>query len=61
MSDASPTTAAADTTSTTSATDSSLAGYLREHPRMMGVLFTTCLLLSQTAPAAAAFSGCRGP
>jgi hypothetical protein len=31
----------------------SVADYLAEHPKMAGVLFTTLLLLSQAAPAAA--------
>lgn len=33
--------------------DSDIASYLREHPRLMGVLFTTMLLLSQAGTAAA--------
>ncbi len=33
--------------------DSTVAAYLREHPRMMGVLFTTMVLLSQMGSAAA--------
>ena len=35
---------------------SELAEYLREHPRMMGVLFTMFLLLSQAGSVAAANS-----
>jgi len=31
----------------------SVAEYVAEHPKMAGVLFTTLLLLTQTAPAAA--------
>ena len=31
-----------------------LPAYLAEHPRMMGVLFTICLLLSQAGNVAAA-------
>lgn len=33
--------------------DSDIASHLREHPRLMGVLFTTMLLLSQAGTAAA--------
>lgn len=34
--------------------DTDIKGFLREHPRMMGVLFTTMLLLSQSGSALAA-------
>lgn len=33
--------------------DSTLATYVKENPRLMGVLFTTMLLLSQAGSAAA--------
>lgn len=33
--------------------DTKLAAYLKENPRLMGVLFTTVLLLSQAGTAAA--------
>jgi hypothetical protein len=35
----------------------SIATYLKNHPRMMGVLFTAMLLLSQAGSAAAANNG----
>lgn len=35
--------------------DSDIASYLREHPRLMGVLFTTMLLLSQAGTVSAGF------
>ncbi|WP_255767389.1 DUF7503 family protein [Haladaptatus halobius] len=35
----------------------SLTAYLAENPRMAGVLFTICLLLTQTGNAAAACGG----
>ncbi|WP_274380512.1 DUF7503 family protein [Halorussus amylolyticus] len=39
-----------------------LTEYLAENPRMMGVLFTMLLLLSQAGNGAAAFApGCAGP
>jgi len=42
--------------------DSDIAAYLAEHPRMTGVLFTTLLLLTQAQAAmAAATSGNAGP
>lgn len=34
-----------------------LVRYLEQHPRMMGVLFTICLLLAQASPALAG-DGC---
>ncbi len=34
-----------------------LTAYLAENPRMVGVLFTICLLLTQTGSAAAACGG----
>lgn len=34
--------------------DGNVAEFLREHPRLMGVLFTTMLLLSQSGSALAA-------
>lgn len=37
-----------------------LVQYLEQHPRMMGVLFTTCLLLTQAAPVIAG-DGCDCP
>jgi len=33
--------------------DTTIADYLREHPRMMGVLFTMTVLLTQVGPVAA--------
>ena len=42
--------------------DSDLTTYLAENPRMMGVLFTMLLLLSQAGNAAGALAGsCYGP
>ena len=42
--------------------DSQIAAYLAEHPKMTGVLFTTLLLLTQAQTAmAGASSGCAGP
>ena len=42
--------------------DSNLTSYLAENPRMMGVLFTMLLLLSQAGNAAGAFAAsCYGP
>jgi hypothetical protein len=42
--------------------DSEIAAYLAEHPKMTGVLFTTLLVLSQAQAAmAAATSGNAGP
>jgi hypothetical protein len=38
-------------------TTSGLASYLKEHPRMMGVLFTLTLLLSQAGTVAAGNAG----
>jgi hypothetical protein len=40
--------------------DSTLATYLKENPRMTGVLFTITLLLAQAGNAAAA-AGCSNP
>ena len=34
-------------------TDSEIASYLKDHPRMMGALFTLVLLLSQAGTVAA--------
>jgi len=34
--------------------DTDIASYLREHPRMMGVLFTLTVLLTQVGSVAAA-------
>ncbi|MFC5369096.1 DUF7503 family protein [Salinirubrum litoreum] len=42
--------------------DNTIAAYLRENPRLMGVLFTMCLLLAQAGPVAANNSvGLGGP
>ena len=42
--------------------DNDIAAYLAEHPRMIGVLFTMVLLLSQAGGAAgAAAVACSGP
>jgi len=42
--------------------DSEIAAYLAEHPKMTGVLFTTLLALSQAQAAAASHgSTCGGP
>ncbi|MGM0591720.1 MAG: DUF7503 family protein [Halobacteriota archaeon] len=39
-----------------------LASYLRDHPRMMGVLFTLTLILSQAGTVAAGNCSCiKGP
>jgi hypothetical protein len=38
-------------------TTSGLASYLKEHPRMMGVLFTMVLLLSQAGTVVAGNNG----
>ncbi|MFB6303281.1 MAG: hypothetical protein ABEH78_10540 [Haloferacaceae archaeon] len=38
-------------------TTSGLASYLKDHPRMMGVLFTLTLLLSQAGTAVAGNAG----
>lgn len=40
--------------------ESKIASYLAEHPRMAGVLFTVLLLLSQTGTVAAN-GGCTQP
>lgn len=37
--------------------DNSLAQYVAQHPKMMGVLFTICLLLAQAGPVIAT-DGC---
>ncbi|WP_255167575.1 DUF7503 family protein [Natrononativus amylolyticus] len=37
--------------------NTSLRSYLAEHPRLMGVLFTICLLLSQAGTVAAGNNG----
>lgn len=41
---------------------SSMAQFLREHPRMMGVLFTVAVLLTQATPvlAGSSCSTCSG-
>ncbi|WP_275897453.1 hypothetical protein [Halorussus sp. MSC15.2] len=42
--------------------DTNVTSYLAENPRMMGVLFTMLLLLSQAGNAAGAFAvSCYGP
>jgi hypothetical protein len=38
-----------------------MAAYLKEHPRMTGVLFTILLLLTQAGSVAAAGSSYAGP
>jgi len=38
----------------TEATDASMASFLKDHPRMTGVLFTALLLLSEAGAVAAA-------
>lgn len=38
-----------------------LQAYLEEHPRMIGVLFTALLLLSQAGNAAASWATVSGP
>jgi hypothetical protein len=38
-----------------------LQAYLEEHPRMIGVLFTALLLLSQAGSVAASHSSVAGP
>jgi hypothetical protein len=40
---------------------SGLASYLKEHPRLMGALFTMVLLLSQAGSAAAGGGATAGP
>jgi hypothetical protein len=40
---------------------SGLASYLKEHPRMMGALFTMALLLSQAGTVAASNGATSGP
>lgn len=40
---------------------SSMKAYLADHPRMIGVLFTMTLLLSQAGPVAAGGSNIAGP
>ncbi|WP_255479228.1 hypothetical protein [Natronomonas sp. LN261] len=37
--------------------DTDIAAYLREHPRMMGVLFTLTVLLTQVGSVAATANG----
>ena len=37
--------------------NSSVTAYLAEHPRLMGALFTICLLLSQAGTVAAGNNG----
>lgn len=41
--------------------DDNLKAYLAEHPRMIGVLFTLLLLLSQAGNAAASWATVAGP
>jgi hypothetical protein len=42
--------------------DNTIATYLRENPRLMGVLFTACLLLGQSGNVAANATGSlQGP
>jgi hypothetical protein len=42
--------------------DNTIATYLRENPRLMGVLFTACLLLGQAGSVAANHAeGLSGP
>ena len=42
--------------------ESSMKAYLAENPRMVGVLFTMTLLLSQAAPVLAGDgAACKGP
>lgn len=41
--------------------DSTMATYLKDNPRMIGVLFTILFLLSQAGNAAAAGSTVAGP
>jgi hypothetical protein len=45
----------------TDADASTLASYLSDHPRMMGALFTTLLLLSQAGSAVAHSGSVSGP
>jgi hypothetical protein len=42
-------------------TDTTIATYLRENPRLMGVLFTACLLLGQAGSVAAQSVTITGP
>jgi len=42
-------------------TESRVSGYLADNPRMIGVLFTALVLLSQAGSAAATFSTIMGP
>ena len=41
--------------------DNKIATYLRENPRLMGVLFTACLLLGQAGSVAGANAVINGP
>jgi len=41
--------------------DSKIAAYLAEHPKMAGVLFTMLLLLSQAGNVAASCTASSGP
>jgi hypothetical protein len=45
----------------TDADADTLASYLSDHPRMMGALFTTLLLLSQAGSAVAHSGSVSGP
>jgi hypothetical protein len=45
----------------TDADAGTLASYLSDHPRMMGALFTTTLLLSQAGSAVAHSGSVSGP
>ena len=42
-------------------TDSKMAEFLAEHPKLMGVLFTAFVLLTQAGSVAATNSGIAGP
>lgn len=44
-----------------SMSESSLTTYLAEHPRLIGVLFTLTVLLTQLQPVAAGVTACHGP
>lgn len=41
--------------------NNTIEAYLAEHPRMIGVLFTTLLLLSQAGNAAGSWATTSGP
>ncbi len=42
-------------------TESKMAAFLAEHPKLMGVLFTTFVLLTQAGGVAATNTGVAGP